>query len=130
MSQSGRSNYTRLSLYTRLAKSILEGTHNADEVANLLVDVRFIEIPQAFADAIADARKRAAVETKLHQKLRHTSAFDVLDRPRRASNRSGRRNMATPQIDSGVSSAVIMAGVQAGQVIQHRPSLSTSLATA
>ena len=54
MAQNSRSNYTRLALYTRLATSILKGTHNADEVSNLLVDVRFIEIPQAFADAIVD----------------------------------------------------------------------------
>jgi len=54
MAQNSRSNYTRLALYTRLATSILQGTHNADEVSNLLVDVRFIEIPQAFADAIVE----------------------------------------------------------------------------
>ena len=71
MSQSGRSNYTRLSLYTRLAKSILEGTHNADEVANLLVDVRFIEIPQAFADAIADAAEESVNVHGLEARFSH-----------------------------------------------------------
>jgi hypothetical protein len=61
MVQLNRPNFTRLSLYTRLASSILDGTHNVEEVANLLVDVRFIEIPQAFADAIVDASKGSSV---------------------------------------------------------------------
>ena len=57
MGQSGVRNYTRLHLYQKLATSILEDRSNLEEVANLLVDVRFSEIPQAFADAIEAAAK-------------------------------------------------------------------------
>lgn len=71
MSQNGRSNYTRLSVYKRLASSILKGTHNEDEVANLLVDVRFIEIPQAFADAIEDAAEEAVNVHGLEARFSH-----------------------------------------------------------
>jgi len=71
MAQNGRSNYTRLSLYTRLATSILKGTQNVDEVANLLVDVRFIEIPQAFADAIADVAREPETVHGLEARFSH-----------------------------------------------------------
>jgi len=71
MAQNSRSNYTRLTLYTRLATSILRGTHNADEVSNLLVDVRFIEIPQAFADAIVDVAGGEEVADGLEARFSH-----------------------------------------------------------
>lgn len=54
MSRSGVRNQTRLRLYENLATGILEGTHKVGEAANLLVDVRFSEIPQAFANAIEE----------------------------------------------------------------------------
>jgi hypothetical protein len=49
---SGVPNFTRLELYYELAKTILTDCQHTESVANLMVDVRFSEIPNAFAKAI------------------------------------------------------------------------------
>ena len=71
MSQSGLRNQTRLRLYENLATSILEGTHKVSEAANLLVDVRFSEIPQAFANAIVEAVRNGGVQCDLQDRFAH-----------------------------------------------------------
>ena len=70
MSQSGLQNKTRLHLYENLATKILEGTHKVSEAANLLVDVRFSEIPQAFANAIVSAAHHG-VQCDLRDRFAH-----------------------------------------------------------
>ena len=49
----GVPNYTRLELYYEMACTILMNVQHTETVANLMVDVRFSEIPQAFAKAIS-----------------------------------------------------------------------------
>ena len=61
----GLPNYTRLELYYEMACTILMNVQHTETVANLMVDVRFSEIPQAFAKAISayakgDTTERAA----------------------------------------------------------------------
>ena len=70
MSQSVLRNQTRLRLYENLATKILEGTHKVSEAANLLVDVRFSEIPQAFANAIVSAAHHG-VQCNLQDRFAH-----------------------------------------------------------
>lgn len=52
MSHRGAPNHTRLALYETLATNILENSVNPEVAANLLLDVRFSEIPIAFAEII------------------------------------------------------------------------------
>ena len=85
MSRSGVRNQTRLRLYEKLAIGILEGTHKVSEAANLLVDVRFSEIPQAFANAIAFVAHRGAqcdVRDRFAHLLEYTTfvAFGTTER--------------------------------------------------
>ena len=85
MSRSGVRNQTRLRLYEKLAIGILEGTHKVREAANLLVDVRFSEIPQAFANAIAFVAHRGAqcdVRDRFAHLLEYTTfvAFGTTER--------------------------------------------------
>ena len=71
MSKSGLRNQTRLHLYENLATGILKGTHKVGEAANLLVDVRFSEIPQAFANAIVEAARDGGVRCDLQDRFAH-----------------------------------------------------------
>lgn len=57
----GVPNYTRLELYYEMACTILMNVQHTETVANLMVDVRFSEIPQAFAKAISAYAKGDAV---------------------------------------------------------------------
>lgn len=57
MNARGLPNLTRLNLYADLAEKILSNTHSAAVASNLLLDIRFSEIPHAFATAIIAAAK-------------------------------------------------------------------------
>ena len=56
-----RYNLDRLRLYEDLFDAVLEGKHSEPVAINLLIDIRWLEVPRALASCIYDASARGPV---------------------------------------------------------------------